>query len=279
MQRKWKSLRDSYTRELSRKQKEPSGSAAQNRKQYVFFEQLRFLETAVKITSSSLDHDDNQINKNISPAQEQESDQQRNMSTSEARSVKGKRPRTSHDTPTEDEVFLQHLKKRYMSATQDSSDPDTLFMLSLVPELKKLTGLQKLAVKSDIINLICKRQQEQNTIPFPPATPHASTLLAYQQQLPAHSFHLSEALPGPFVSQHQNIPGSSSAPAVTYYDMQPVKPHMGRNAFVERNTRNTDILLATPAISPSYSDVLSPHDSTSTVLSTDIDFGEDVNNE
>ncbi|KAG8234999.1 hypothetical protein J437_LFUL013879, partial [Ladona fulva] len=55
-QRKWKSLRDSYTRERAKQRNEiKSGSAKKYRKKYIFFEQLNFLETNAKPTEDSIE--------------------------------------------------------------------------------------------------------------------------------------------------------------------------------------------------------------------------------
>jgi hypothetical protein len=43
LQQKWKNLWDSYTREVNRKRKLKSGSAASGRKHYLFFAQFEFL--------------------------------------------------------------------------------------------------------------------------------------------------------------------------------------------------------------------------------------------
>jgi hypothetical protein len=69
-QRRWKSLRDSYTKELA---KEKSGSGASGRRQYVFFEPLRFLETSVKSTLNSIvDENEDRYQNDPSPVKEAE---------------------------------------------------------------------------------------------------------------------------------------------------------------------------------------------------------------
>jgi hypothetical protein len=52
-------MRDSCVRELLRRKKEKSGSGAPTgRKQYTCFDQIRFLETAVKPTKTSAEEED-----------------------------------------------------------------------------------------------------------------------------------------------------------------------------------------------------------------------------
>ncbi|XP_047100334.1 uncharacterized protein LOC124718765 [Schistocerca piceifrons] len=60
LQRKWKSLRASYTRGLLRQKTEKSGYAATGRKKYIYFDPLRFLTTDCKNTTSSIDSDDDE---------------------------------------------------------------------------------------------------------------------------------------------------------------------------------------------------------------------------
>jgi len=60
LQRKWKSLRDSYQREnLLRKKEKASGSAKSNRRQYVYFEQLQFLAPSITNKNTTSNFDDN----------------------------------------------------------------------------------------------------------------------------------------------------------------------------------------------------------------------------
>lgn len=54
-QRKWKSLRDSYTRELAKQKNDmKSGSATKYQKKYIFFDQLRFLDNITKAIDDSI---------------------------------------------------------------------------------------------------------------------------------------------------------------------------------------------------------------------------------
>ncbi|KAL4142130.1 hypothetical protein QTP88_004647 [Uroleucon formosanum] len=60
LQRRWKSLRDSYQREnLLRKKEKASGSAKSNRTQYVYFEQLHFLAPSITNKNTTTNFDGN----------------------------------------------------------------------------------------------------------------------------------------------------------------------------------------------------------------------------
>ncbi|XP_008179367.1 uncharacterized protein LOC103308185 [Acyrthosiphon pisum] len=62
-QRKWKSLRDSYTRELAKQKNEiKSVSVTKFRKKYIFFDQLRFLDSTTKLTDDSIELSDHEGN-------------------------------------------------------------------------------------------------------------------------------------------------------------------------------------------------------------------------
>ncbi|XP_047106469.1 uncharacterized protein LOC124775685 [Schistocerca piceifrons] len=143
-QRKWKSLRASYTRELLRQKTEKSGSAATGRKKYIYFDQLRFLTTDCKNTTSSIDNDDDEDRNEFDEGENLE--QEAGEKTAERRQ---KRPREKKSLEEED--ILYNILKEKCARKGNSSqqaDEDSLFMQSLVPELKKVT--QSCKIESEI---------------------------------------------------------------------------------------------------------------------------------
>ncbi|XP_049816568.1 uncharacterized protein LOC126263518 [Schistocerca nitens] len=155
LQRKWKSLRASCTRELLRQQTETSGSAASGRKKYIYFNQLRLLTTDCKNTTSSIDNDDDEDRNEFDEGENLE--QEAREKTAERRQ---KRPREKKSLEEED-ILYNILKEKYARKDNSSqkADEDSLFMQSLVPELKKLPSHARLKVKSDLMNVIINAQQ------------------------------------------------------------------------------------------------------------------------
>lgn len=157
LQRKWKSLRASYTRELLRQKTEKSGSAATGRKKYIYFDQLRFLTTDCKSTTSSIDNDDDE---DTNEFDEGENVDQKAREKTAVRPQKRQREKKSIE---EEEDIIYNILKEKLARTKDNSsqpaDEDILFMQSLVPELKKLPHHARLKVKSDLMNVILNAQQ------------------------------------------------------------------------------------------------------------------------
>jgi hypothetical protein len=178
-QRRWKSLRDSYTRELAKKKKEKSGSGASGRRQYVFFEQLRFLETSVKSTLNSIvDENEDRCQNDPSPVEE-----------AEEHAVPTRKRKKNIKEPTETDHLIENLKAKFYSreTSNENKDEDTLFMLSLVPELKKLPELVKLDTKSEILNVL-RRARNQSI----PVTSNATNFTPYfsPQHWQPHPHHI-----------------------------------------------------------------------------------------
>ncbi|KAG0723941.1 hypothetical protein GWK47_041659 [Chionoecetes opilio] len=57
IRKKWKAIRSCYARELQKKRKENSGSGARRRRQYIYFEDLSFLGTVSKQTTSRMNEE------------------------------------------------------------------------------------------------------------------------------------------------------------------------------------------------------------------------------
>ncbi|XP_046684468.1 uncharacterized protein LOC124370191 [Homalodisca vitripennis] len=60
LQKRWKSLRDNFARELRKRKTKKSGSGASNSTPYIYFSRLKYLENTVnkKLTTSNLDDHD-----------------------------------------------------------------------------------------------------------------------------------------------------------------------------------------------------------------------------
>lgn len=183
LHRRWKSLRDCYRREVSKQQKTKSGSGATGRKPYIYFEQLRFLQPVTNITESSME-------------QEQEDDdeetveQHRSDTASQQTLTQRSKRRKQKD---DDDKLIDVLKMRVAQggpSTLPTSDPDTLFMLSLVPEIQKVPEDRKLFLKSQLIDAILKAQSQP--LQFTHVQLHRQPVPQMYNQPPSYSqnFHL-----------------------------------------------------------------------------------------
>lgn len=154
--RKWKSIRASYTREiLKMKEEQKSGSGKKTRKPYVYFEQLRFLETLTKKTSNSLESNESIIDED---ATEMPGNADKLMEDRSTR-LKINRKHTAKTTAKEEDELIEVLKTRIKTTTPEAEpDSDKLFLLSLLPEIRKVPPERQLKVKSDILAVIASAQ-------------------------------------------------------------------------------------------------------------------------
>lgn len=190
LQRRWKSLRDCYTREVNSKQK--SGSAASGRKQYVFFSQLSFLKPATtnKVTVSNLDGDEN----GDGEKQQQHQDSQETPSRSPAY----KRKRYG-GLPSEQrlyDVLAKSVETRMENQKLLEDDDDRLFLLSLVKEMKKVPEHLKIEAKFDILNVF-KKYQTKYTFPHPVSQFHHAPG-------PSHCYPCNPSNPASFQVPYQD---------------------------------------------------------------------------
>jgi hypothetical protein len=152
-------LRDSYARELLRRKKEKSGSGApRGRKQYIYFDQLRFLETVVKTTKPSAEVGEDV--QSIEQMGERSGAEEINALAGTQRS----RSRSKKESSEEEKLFAVLKQKLLKGSTKEpeANDEDTLFMLSLVPELKKVPEAMKLDIKSDLLNVFKRARLQQH---------------------------------------------------------------------------------------------------------------------
>lgn len=127
-----------------------SGSATKFRKKYIFFDQLRFLDTTTKPTDDSIDYSDHEGN-----LEEIEAVAEENINKMPC---KGK-PKKRHS----DEDLLEVLKKKYLQQetkqSLDYENEDRLFLLSLCKDLQSIPDYMKLNVKTQMMNLIASAKQ------------------------------------------------------------------------------------------------------------------------
>jgi hypothetical protein len=144
---------------LLRKKKEKSGPASlKGRKQYTYFDQLRFLKTVVKPNKMSLEEIENlQSTEGIGEGPVEK----------KAPVVAQKRiySKSFKKEPLEEEQLFTVLKEKLLQGStkeSETNDEDTLFMLSLVPELRKVPESMKLDIKGELLNVFKRARLQQH---------------------------------------------------------------------------------------------------------------------
>lgn len=142
IQKKWKTLRDGYTR-CAKKIKPKSGSAALNIRSYAYYQQMSFLKAIIE------DRPDK--------TNSLEESEQAEITSEESENRQNKiNKRKLNTTITDENVLIEKLAKRFDEKSQNPqiANEDKLFLLSLVCEFKKINEQYKLDAKTEILNVI-----------------------------------------------------------------------------------------------------------------------------
>lgn len=155
IQKRWKSIRTCYAREIQKKKEVKSGSGAKAHKQYVYFEQLSFLETLCKKTASTLDHDNDREN-----SVEGNNDNTDATGSLEVEGISKSKSKSNKKLRKDEDNLIEILKKKIVTEeeTHDEKHEDKLFLLSLVSEINKVPPERRLKLRSDIIAAIAAAQ-------------------------------------------------------------------------------------------------------------------------
>lgn len=276
LQRKWKSFRDSFRRELAKVKKAKSISAAETgRKEYMYFKQLFFLlpicETKHQEEGSfegpaegkgAEDQDQSspppplQDGKRKPPASEEQLPQTSSAQTAKRRareppplSARQKRRKT---VASEGQLLRALAKSMERKAKgKELDDPDRHFLLSLLPHLKNIPEEVKLSVKGEFINIL-KRFRQQAAFSgrlYPPNHLCPSGL-------PSQSFPL----------QHNTGPSSAEPQQTLIPNIQcsHTNPQHSTSTGAPALTRLQPIRTPTPD-SPAVSEAISPRSDGSSI--------------
>lgn len=179
LQRKWKSLRDSFRRELTKTKTVKSGSAADGRKEYIYFQQLSFLLPICETRPS-------QATQQIEGACNFVAEDSNQELAAPSRPAQISRKRKS--TISNDDLLIHNLAKKLEMKTNEPEDADKFFLLSLLPHLKVIPDDMKLEVQGEFIAVLSRYKQR--------------AALARQQYLPAPT----QAFPGPSSATFPQVP-------------------------------------------------------------------------
>lgn len=165
LQKKWKSLRGNYTREIKKLKNIGSGSETSKKDRYTHFKRLQFLQTSRENYDTKSKF--NRINENLNNQDINEENMRTNTEGTDSNTEtfkfpndirpKGKRIKLKLD----DEMFANILEKSLEQKREhkiQEEDGDKLFCLSLYKEIKKVPESRRLKTKIEIYNIILKNQ-------------------------------------------------------------------------------------------------------------------------
>ncbi|XP_072387020.1 uncharacterized protein [Diabrotica undecimpunctata] len=153
LHRRWKSLRDSYAREMRLQKQTNSGGGPRKRPIYVYFKSLSFLEKAVvtQPLPNSSTTDDDQRNPPITP-----------IVISPLQRSTSPVPKTNKTDPV-GEILVNAVEKsvqtRQERVQEAENDCDKLFLLSLVNPLKQIPEYARFGVKRKLMDLLDRELQ------------------------------------------------------------------------------------------------------------------------
>lgn len=119
-----------------------------SRKQYLYFKHLRFLDHC-KATGL-----------NVKPDQEVSDEESMEDSPKTTR-----RPTFKHNTFVDTPIIeTRSVAREDINEKSIPQDEDTMFMMSLIPELKKIPSQDRLRVKSQIMNVLLLGQSQSESM-------------------------------------------------------------------------------------------------------------------
>lgn len=191
LQRRWKSLRDCYSREIQRMAKLKSGSPA-SRKAYIYFKHLSFLQTVIKQKAIVTNAENEETHEEIVLQQ---------PALGETGFSSRKRKNVSSIEQQLLNILQESIRKREQRDKLAEDDDDRLFLLSLLNPLKKLPEHLRFSVRLELLQVIQRAKLHASS---------STTLSQLYSQSPISSpHHYSESL----LHQHQ-----CSHSGVTHHD-------------------------------------------------------------
>jgi len=172
LQRKWKSLRNSFSREQTKRRNLKFGPGRTTWKTYVYYDQLLFLSSCAtnKLTTSNLSLHDSPDENDF-----KEVNNDLNENTGKVLDNVLRHEPAKKQKPIENKFFnsvTKSLQQKERRKKVYMDDPDRLFMLSLVDDLKQVPVHLKMLVKSNIMQAISNGLQIQKlpgiTVNFDP---------------------------------------------------------------------------------------------------------------
>ncbi|CAH2268842.1 jg27169 [Pararge aegeria aegeria] len=166
LQRKWRSLRDAYNRELRARKSTQRG----HRRVYIYFKRMSFLG-GFEGTVSEEDEDGNDIIFANSPSEDP--DPLFPVGPENKPAVKVKRKRRKKSISSYDEAPEEMEMPVFNMDVAEETDSDKLFLMSFLPEMKQLPANVKMWARAQIANVM----QEAVTCHFNNSFPSTSNVM------------------------------------------------------------------------------------------------------
>lgn len=254
LQRKWKSLRDCFSRELARVKKLNSGSETSRKNPYVYYNQLLFLKPIIQNKPT-------ETNINIPNDHVSEGDL-RGSSCSQVSNNEPsyKKKKTTLIKPIEKEIINALHKSAELREEQMKNyeeDADRLFLLSLLKPLKQIPEPLRFSVKTNLMKVINNAQIITHSAFL--TTPHAQQYSLSSQNIMSH------------VNQDPNTgPWPMYLPNQLYSDLnhQRVVQTQLNTQIIPTSTTQQYSSTSTPL--PSPNDYASTENSSDSFIQTDI---------
>lgn len=162
--KKWKSIRDNFTRESKRQKNLPSGSGSSKHTPYVYFGKLKFLESSITNRDTESNYETSAItNSNVNYADNED------LMPPPKEQIEGSRKKQKLNAVDKQIVdILQKsldARQRIETAPVTKEDDDKLFCLSLYSELKKVPENRRLSTKIELLNVLQKAQNQSLQFP------------------------------------------------------------------------------------------------------------------
>jgi len=148
LQRKWKSLRDCFSRELGRMKKFKSGSEISRKNPYVYYNQLSFLKPIIQNKPTE---------KNLIPDVDESGDDGPSSSKVLNNEPSSKKKKVTSTNSIENKIINalhKSVEFREEQTNKYEEDTDRLFLLSLLKPLKQIPEPLRFSVKIDLMKVI-----------------------------------------------------------------------------------------------------------------------------
>ncbi|XP_071043110.1 uncharacterized protein [Parasteatoda tepidariorum] len=224
LQKKWKHVRDNYSRELKKQETLKSGSGASKSNPYIYFQRLQFLQPIVtnKAVTDSLENS-NELDDETELLHSQPRSDEPQTRAVDKNVNSNKRFKIN---PV-DKQFIDILNKSVALREQrhaevpNKDDDDKLFCMSLYTELQKVPAHGRLRTKIQLLEVIQRAQEFYNPSQIPQVPPSY-----YSSYPPPQTFNQMNY--GSNVQRHQfqTVQESSSSGLLMGYSSQsaPMSP-------------------------------------------------------
>ncbi|KAM4695624.1 uncharacterized protein WCC33_014423 isoform 3-T3 [Rhinophrynus dorsalis] len=191
VQTRWRSLKDCFRRELILQKKEgKDGSLPTKRKQYVFFERLLFLLPILDTEPNRGNGSESRATSKASLEKSDGSDTElvaspcvQQVTVTRPPAKKYKRHKATEMAEFEDEIigFMEKMKNLKELSKEEEKDEDKLFLLSLLPAMKRVPKEKKMDLKIEMMQVLQRavsptfHSTPQNTPPHCHQAPYYRT--------------------------------------------------------------------------------------------------------